>query len=86
MDTTYNVSIVAYPLLTIMADDGDGRAKPVAYCFQRSKTKDSLKKIIDSFCKTNHYANTPMQYTASFHCCKNDNFQLIFSDFFHIFA
>ena len=25
-----------------------------------------------------HYENTPMQYTAIFHCCKNDNFQLIF--------
>ena len=25
-----------------------------------------------------HYANTPMQYTAIFHGCKNDNFQMIF--------
>ena len=28
-----------------------------------------------------HYENTPMQYTAIFHSCKNDNFQ-----YFHIFA
>ena len=26
----------------------------------------------------NHYENTPMQYTAIFHGCKNDNFHLIF--------
>ena len=26
-----------------------------------------------------HYANTPMQYTAIFHGCKNVNFQMIFS-------
>ena len=36
----------------------------------------------------NHYENTPMQYTAIFHGCKNDNFQLIFFFFyyFHVFA
>ena len=28
-----------------------------------------------------HYENTPMQ-TAIFHCCKNDNFQLIFFTIF----
>ena len=33
-----------------------------------------------------HYVNIPMQYTAIFHGCKNDNFQLIFFDCFHIFA
>ena len=38
--------------------------------------------------KTNlkHYENTPMQYTAIFHSCENDNFQLIHFDHFHIFA
>ena len=25
---------------------------------------------------TVHYENTPMQYTAIFHSCKNDNFQM----------
>ena len=29
-----------------------------------------------------HYENTPMQYTAIFHGCKNDNFQFNFFDFF----
>ena len=30
-----------------------------------------------------HYANTPMQYTAIFHGCKNVNFQInIFNIFF----
>ena len=33
-----------------------------------------------------HYENMPMQYTAIFHGCKNDNFRLNVFDFFHIFA
>ena len=34
-----------------------------------------------------HHENTPMQYTAVFQGCKNDNFQLnFFFYFFHIFA
>ena len=32
-----------------------------------------------------HYENTPMQYTAIFHSCKNDNFQLKVFDYFHVF-
>ena len=35
---------------------------------------------------SNHYENTPMQYTAIFHGCKNDNSKLKFFDYFHIFA
>ena len=33
-----------------------------------------------------HYDNTPMQYTAIFHGCENDNFQLNSFDYFHILA
>ena len=34
-----------------------------------------------------HYENKPVQYIAIFHGCKkNDNFQLKFFDYFHIFA
>ena len=33
-----------------------------------------------------HYENTPMQYTAIFHGCKNDNFQMKKCDNFLIFA
>ena len=33
-----------------------------------------------------HYENTPMQYTAIFHGCKNDNFQMQNSDILLIFA
>ena len=33
-----------------------------------------------------HYENMPMQQTAIFHGCKNDNFHLKFFDYFHIFA
>ena len=32
------------------------------------------------------YENTPMQYTAIFHGCENDNFQLIFFTIFIFFA
>ena len=33
-----------------------------------------------------HYANMPVQYTAIFHGCKNDNFQMKNCDSFLIFA
>ena len=33
-----------------------------------------------------HYANTPMQYTAIFHGCKNGNFQMKKCEIFLIFA
>ena len=33
-----------------------------------------------------HYANMSVQYTAIFHCCKNDNFLMIFFYIFLIFA
>ena len=33
-----------------------------------------------------HYENTPMQYTAIFHGCKTDNFQMRKCDVFLIFA
>ena len=35
---------------------------------------------------TTHYANMSVQYTAIFHGCKNDNFQMKFFDIFLIFA
>ena len=33
-----------------------------------------------------HYENTPLQYTAIFHGCEDDNFQVKNSDIFLIFA
>ena len=33
-----------------------------------------------------HYANMPMQYAASFHGCKNDNFKMKKCDIVLIFA
>ena len=33
-----------------------------------------------------HYENTPMNYTAIFHGCKNDHFQLNCFHHFHNFA
>ena len=32
--------------------------------------------VITNLPNTTHYANMPMQYTAIFHDCKNDNFQM----------
>ena len=36
--------------------------------------------------KDGSYENTPMQHTAIFHYCINDNFQLKFLNYFNIFA
>ena len=36
--------------------------------------------------KNMHYANMPVQYTAIFHGCKIDNFQMKNCDIFLIFA
>ena len=58
MDTTYNVNIEGYPLFAIMAEDGDGRGKPVAYCFLRSETKDNLEKVLNYFCNFNDTSRT----------------------------
>ena len=33
---------------------------------------------VPGHCSSSHYANTPMQYTAIFHGCKNVHFQMIF--------
>ena len=52
-------------------------------------TRNYIQKlvILDIFAKSVcHYESTPMQYTAFFYGCKNDNFQLILYDYFHIFA
>ena len=44
---------------------------------QRKRGKISMKE---------HYENIPMQYTAIFHGCKIDNFQMKKFDIFLIFA
>ena len=36
--------------------------------------------------KESHYDNTPMQYTAIFHGCKHDDFQMKNNDDFLMFA
>ena len=51
-----------------------------------------LQTVITVACLKRHvnrsfyYANTPMQYTAIFHVCKNVNFQMKIFNFFLIFA
>ena len=44
-----------------------GRVAQVVVCLQAAPKINPV-----------HYANAPVQYTAIFHGCKNDNFQLIF--------
>ena len=53
MDTTYNVNIEGYPLFAILAEDGDGRGKPVAYCYVRSETKENINTVLEKFCEYN---------------------------------
>ena len=43
--------------------------------------------VVQKHCMpTKHYANTPMQYIAIFHGCKNVNFQMKNYNIFLIFA
>ena len=43
-------------------------------------------ELLSIECRNTHYANMSVQYTAIFHGCKNDNFQMKFFDIFLIFA
>ena len=63
------------------------------HCVYRSFVKwtcyvITIVKGVDFVVTSYHYINIPMPYTAIFHGCKNDNFQLIFFYYmyFHIFA
>ena len=53
MDNTYNVCSEGFNLNAILVEDQDGSGKPVAYCFMRRETKESLERIIDIFCEQN---------------------------------
>ena len=53
MDNTYNICSEGYILNAILVEDQDGSGKPVAYCFMRRETKETLEKIIDVFCENN---------------------------------
>ena len=49
-----------------------------------------IRFILHSLCRLPisgfYYENTPMQYAANFHGCKNENFQMKNYDIFLIFA
>ena len=53
MDTTYNLNMEGYPLFTIMAEDGDGKGKTMAYCFVKNEGKENLEKTLTYFCNIN---------------------------------
>ena len=50
----------------------------VIFCFVVDILFDLVHDVKAIFHLPEHYANTPMQYTAILHGCKNDNFQMIF--------
>ena len=51
-----------------------------------SQNEAHLVVVILIFSGIQSNANMSVQYTAIFHGCKNDNFQMKFFDFFLIFA
>ena len=63
-------------------------------CFNKSADSAACKRhgkyvlhtVLVYLIKKMHYANMSVQYTAIFHGCKNDNFQMKFFDIFLIFA
>ena len=57
MDTTYNINMEGYPLFTIMAEDGDGKGKPVAYCFLKNVSKENRENTLSYFCDINDVAD-----------------------------
>ena len=51
-----------------------------------SDLKGRRSRHLIEYMKICHYANMSVQYTAIFHGCKNDNFQMKICDIFLIFA
>ena len=42
----------------------------LAFCIQEQQSCRNFEKMVS------HYDNSPMQYTADFYGCRNDNFQM----------
>ena len=57
---------------------------PVNSLILKPSRTDNLSHVPSS--GLTHYDNTPMQYIAIFHGCKNDNFQVKDCDIFLIFS
>ena len=53
IDNTYNVCSEGYILNAILVGDQDGSGKPVAYCYMKRETKETLEKIIDDTSQIN---------------------------------
>ena len=68
-----------FPLALKRARLNNLLVKMVNHCFYKEVCKGVHPMPV-------HYANTSMQYTAIFHGCKNDNFQMNFFNIFLIFA
>ena len=59
---------------------------PVGNELSRCGSLVESKSAWYGFTLPSHYANMSVQYTAIFHGCKNDNFQMKMFDIFLIFA
>ena len=51
-----------------------------------AQEKGKVRLSTETDISNKHYSNMSMRYTAIFHGCKNDNFQIKFFDVFLIFA
>ena len=55
-------------------------------CVSINNTRIGLFKVSDEADNPNLYANMPMKYTAIFHGCKTENFQMKSGDIFSHFC
>ena len=85
MDTTYNVNIEGYPLFAILAEEGDGRGKPVAYCYFRSESKEHINKVLEKFCEHNDVTGVRIVMVGKDPILKFWRFVVFFLVFFFFF-
>ncbi|CAF1023307.1 unnamed protein product [Brachionus calyciflorus] len=53
IDTTFNLNLEKFDLLTMLAQDSNLKGVPIAYCFIRSETNENLNWIYSTFSKYN---------------------------------
>ena len=82
MEGQQNSSLRKKTTTTKQAEVDLTRGKIIIKNFERQKINSLLCHIHTHY----HYENMPMQYTAIFHGCKKDNFQMKKCDNFLIFA
>ena len=73
-----------HKVVKLRRQEGHQDCGPRTYCKRAQSHNPPYQRRISG--KGKHYANTPMKYTAIFHGCKNDNFQMKNSDIFSFFC